>query len=91
MVKESPCRDETNIYRISPIAGNERMVSVEASKLVDGKEIVMGTFEWRYDAQKHVLESTDGAFRFTLDGQELNGTLTKDEVVFRRIYLSRRN
>lgn len=89
MVKESPCRDEVNVYRISKIAGKPGLVSVTGSKIVEDQEIVMGTFEWKYDAQKHALESCDGAFRFTLDGDKLEGTLTKDKTVFRRIYLKK--
>jgi hypothetical protein len=89
MVKESPCRDEVNVYRISKIAGKPGWVSVVGGKIVDGQEIVMGTGEWKYDAQKHVLESPDGSFRFTLGGESLEGTLTRDKTVYRRIYLKK--
>jgi hypothetical protein len=89
MVKESPCHDEVNVYRISKVAGKPGSVSVTGSKIVEGREIVMGTFEWKYDAQKHVLESPNGVFRFTLDGDKLEGTLTQDKTVFRRIYLKK--
>jgi hypothetical protein len=90
MVKESPCRDEVNVYRIFKIEGKPGVVSVTGSKIVEGKEIVMGkAFEWKYDPQKHVLESPDGSFRFVLDGDNLEGTLTKDRTVFRRVSLKR--
>ena len=89
-VKESPCRDEVNVYRIFKIEGKPGLVSVTGSKIVEGKEIVMGkAFEWKYDPQKHALESPDGAFRFVLDGDNLEGTLIKDRRVFRRVYLKR--
>ncbi len=87
MEKEGPCRDEVNVYRISKIAGKPGSVSVTGSKIVESHEIVMGTYEWKYDAQKHILESPSGAFRFALDGNKLEGTLTKDKTIFRRIYL----
>ena len=89
MVKESSCHDEVNVYRISKIVRKQGLVSVAGSKIVDGQEIVMRTFEWKYDRQKRVLESPDGAFRFALDGDKLEGTLTKDKSVFRRIHLKK--
>jgi hypothetical protein len=42
MVKESPCRDDVNVYRIFKIEGKPGFVSVTGSKIVEGKEIVMG-------------------------------------------------
>jgi hypothetical protein len=42
-VKDSPCHDEQNVYRISTVPGKPGWFSVTASKMVNGKEIVMGT------------------------------------------------
>ena len=92
MVENSPCRDELNVYRFSEIPAKPGWFSVTGSKIVDGKEIVMGTSEWKYDAQKHVLEgeTPGGTFRFTVDGNKMEGTLTtKDNVVYRRIHLKK--
>lgn len=49
----------------------------------------MGTSEWKYDAEKHLLsnDSPVGAFRLNLEG-----SLTlKDNVVYRRIHLQKQN
>ena len=92
MVENSPCRDESNVYHFTEIPAKPGSFSVTASKIVDGKEIVMGTSESKYDSQKHVLEgeSPGGIFRFTVDGNKMEGTLTtKDNVVYRRIHLKK--
>lgn len=89
MIKTSPCHDEINVYRIEKISDQPYRVSVTGSKIVDGKAIVMGTGEWKYDAQKHVLESLDGRFRLTMNGNKLEGALTIDGAVYRQIYLEK--
>lgn len=55
-VKNSPCHDEVNVYGFSKIAGRTNAFSVTASKVVDGKEGVMGNSEWKYDEKKQVLD-----------------------------------
>ena len=90
MVKDSPCHDEVNVYRIAKVNGKPNVVTVTADKIVNGKEIVMGTLESRYDAQKHSLDSLDGRFHFTIDGNKMEGALTlPDGTVYRRIHLKR--
>ena len=89
-VKDSPCHDEENIYRISEVAGKPGLFSVTGSKVVNGKEIVMGTGEWKYDAEKHTLEAdlSGGSFQFTVDGNRMEGTLSlPDNTVYRRVHL----
>jgi hypothetical protein len=52
--------------------------------------MVMGTSEWRYDAQKHSLETENpaGKFRLIVEGNKMEGTLTlTDNTVYRRISL----
>jgi hypothetical protein len=88
--KSSPCHDETNVYRFASIAGRPDAFSVTASKVVDGKEIVMGTSEWQYDGGKRVLECKAPAIRLTLDGNKLEGALSlPDGKAYRRIYLQK--
>jgi hypothetical protein len=90
--RNSPCRDELNVYHFTEIPANPDSFSVTASKIVDGKEIVMGTSEWRYDTQKHVLEgeTPGGTFRFTIETNKMEGSLTtKDSVAYRRIHLKK--
>src|SRR5215467_3194236 len=90
MVKPSPCHDEVNVYRIAKVNGKPNIVSVTADKIVDGKEVVMGTLESKYDPQKHSLDSLDGRFHFTVDGNKMEGALTlPDGTVYRRIHLKR--
>lgn len=88
-VKDSACHDEENVYRITANTGRPGWVTVVGSKIVDGKEIVMGSLEWRFDEQKRTLDSPDGAFHFTVQGDTLDGTLTRNNQVFRRIHLKR--
>lgn len=92
MVKDSPCHDEINVYRVAEIPGKPDFASVTGSKVVDGKEIVMGTSEWKYDPEKKVLEweGPHGTFRLTVQGEKMEGTLSdKDGAVYRRILLKK--
>ena len=92
MVENSPCHNENNVYRFAEIAGKPGRVSVTASKVVEGKEIVMGTSEWMYDQGKQVLEweGPQGTFRLTVQGDKLEGSLNnRNGVVYRRIYLEK--
>ena len=92
VVKDSPCHDEINVYRFSKISGRVESFSVTASKVVDGKEVVMGTSEWTYDFEKHVLECKLPSVRLVLDGDKMEGALKlADGTVYRRIYLKRDN
>jgi hypothetical protein len=57
MVKNSPCHDETNVYRFSEIDGRPGWFSGTGSRLVNGKEVSTGTLDWQYDPKSHILES----------------------------------
>jgi hypothetical protein len=88
--KNSPCHDEVNVYRFSSIAGRSDAFSVTASKVVDGKEIVMGTGEWTYDPAKQVVESKAPPIRLSIAGEKMEGALSlADGTVYRRIYLKK--
>jgi len=89
-VKNSPCHDEVNVYRFSKIAGRENAFSVTASKVVDGKEVVMGNSEWKYDEKKQVLECDRPSIQMAIHGGKMEGALRlKDGTVYRRIYLKK--
>jgi hypothetical protein len=92
-VENSPCRDESNVYRFAEIAGKPGSFLVTASKIVNGMEIVMGTGEWKYDAAKQTLESetpNGDTLRFKIDGKKMEGSLTlRDGTVYRRISLKK--
>jgi hypothetical protein len=88
--KNSPCHDETNVYRFASIAGRPDAFSVTASKIVDGKEIVMGSSDWQYDGGKHALECKEPPIRLAIEGNKMEGALTlPDGKAYRRIYLQR--
>ena len=90
--KNSPCHDEVNVYRFSSVPGSPYEFRVTASKVVDGKEIVMGTGEWKYDEKTKVVESEKPAIRLTIDRGKMEGALRlPDGSVYRRIYLEKEN
>lgn len=92
MVKGSPCHDEINVYRIAKVSGKADMMTVTGTKIVDGKEIVMGSSDWKYDPQKHTLDSPDDAIHLEISGNTIEGTLTlPDKTVYRRIHLKKEN
>jgi hypothetical protein len=65
---------------------------VTASKVVDGKEIVMGSGEWKYDEKTKVVESAKPPIRLAIDGKKMEGALRlADGTVYRRIYLEKEN
>lgn len=72
------CRNEQALYHLK--GPNDRnIVTVTGSKIVDGREIVMGPpVDFRYDPEKKTLSSEGpfGTFRFTVIGSTLQGTLT---------------
>jgi len=90
--KNSACHDEVNVYRFSTVAGRPNTFSVTASKVVDGKEVVMGTGDWKWDAEKKVVECEAPAVRLAVDGNKMEGALSLPYgTVYRRIYLEREN
>lgn len=91
-VANSPCHDERNIYRISEVTGKIGVLHVVGEKVVQGKDIVMGSGDWIYDPAKHILlsETSNGTFRLVVSGGSMEGTLTlPDKTVYRRIHLKR--
>lgn len=90
VVKDSPCHDEVNVYRFSKIAGQENAFSVTASKVVDGKEVVMGTSEWKYDDKEQVLKCQKPSIRLNIHGDKMEGALKlADGTAYRWIYLKK--
>ena len=90
-VRNSRCHDEQNVYRISEVPGKPGWFSVTASKIVNGEEIVMGTGEWEYDSEKHMLANAEGGreIRLTVIDDRIEGSLTSGDTVYRRIYLKK--
>ena len=91
-VPNSPCRDEVNVYRFSEMPGKPNRFSCTASKIVDGKEIRMGSGEWTYDSSTHLLQTVTATpmIRLTLDHASLDGVLTlPDGTIYRHIQLKK--
>lgn len=78
--RASPCHDEVNVYRFAKIAGKPYIFLVTASKVVDGKEIVMGSGQWRYDDGAKTLVSESPRIRLTiLRANWMEGALSLDD------------
>jgi hypothetical protein len=86
------CRDEKALYHLTG-PDERRRVIIVGSKIVDGREIVMGPpLEFAYDPEKKTLflENRNGVFRFTVAGDALEGTLTSPAgALIRRISLKK--
>jgi hypothetical protein len=90
--KGTSCIDEIAVYRIDTIPGKRGYLMVKAGKVVDGKEIVMGSGEWRHDSEKHTLtvKLPRGVITLNITGDKLEGTFTlPDKSVLRRITLKK--
>ncbi|HKV60433.1 MAG TPA: hypothetical protein VJO16_00850 [Candidatus Acidoferrum sp.] len=90
--KGTACHDEVAVYRIAAIPDKPGYLMVSGGKVVDGKEIVMGTGEWRYDSAKRTMsvELPRGVITLKADGDRLEGTfILPDKTVLRRISLKR--
>ena len=89
-VKNTPCHDEVNVYRFSKLAADANKFSVTASKVVDGKEVVMGSSEWKYDEKRQVVECAKPSIELTIRDDKMEGSLKLDDgTVYRRIYLKK--
>ena len=91
-VDNSPCHNEANVYRFSEVPGKSNRFSCTASKIVDGKEIVMGSGEWTYDPSRHLLQTVTSSptIRLTLDHDILDGALIfSNSTMYRRIHLKK--
>jgi hypothetical protein len=90
LVKGSPCRDETDVYRFSKVAGRSGAFSGTGSKVIDGKEILMGRGEWTYDVEKHVLACKTPDIRMEVVGARMEGALKlPDGTAYRQISLKK--
>ena len=88
--KQSACREETVVYKFSPLQDKPGSFSVSADKIVDGKAVNMGTLEFRYVQGEHALvcEYAQGIWRLSVEGEKMEGTLTRpDGSLFRRVAL----
>lgn len=92
-VQPSACHNEKVLYRIAKSSDNSTSaVKVSAYKIVDGREVLMGSGNWTYDKDKGILvwEGPVGVWKLTIHGNKMEGTLTlADKTVFRRMTLKK--
>jgi hypothetical protein len=93
LVTPSACRDEDSVYRITAIAQSQTKLTLTANKIVDGREISMGTSDCSFFPDSHVLKCplpNGYTIRFELKADSLNGTMTRsDGTEWRKITLRR--
>jgi len=90
--QNSACHAESNVYRFTELTSRPGWFSGTGSKVLNGKEISMGTLEWQYDPKSHTLESRtpNGFFRFVISADKMEGTLfLPDSIPYRRIHLTK--
>ena len=90
-VKPSACHDETVVYEITAPAGSKDHVVWKADKIVDGKQVNMGSLECRYDSHTITCDIPDRAvWSLTVDGDVMTGTLKlSDGTLFRKVLAKR--
>ena len=87
------CNDEHVVYHIVVAPGKTDTVTLSADKIVNGKPVPMGTFDFVYDARKQTLtsefknERVHIIFEFAVKGDVLEGTLSSlpERTLARRI------
>jgi hypothetical protein len=90
--KNTACHDEVAVYRVSAIPGKRGHVYVSGGKVVDGKEVVMGSGEWRFDASTRTLSTglPLGDIVLVVNDDKMQGTFTlHDKTVLRHITLKK--
>ena len=87
------CNDEHVVYHVVVASGKTDTVTIAADKIVNGKPVAMGTFDFVYDARRQTLTSefkndrVHGIFELAVKGDLLEGTLSTlpERTLVRRI------
>jgi hypothetical protein len=91
VVRPSACNDETALYRIAANAPDRVMVA--AGKIVDGREVNMGSSECSYTVKTHVIACSlpnGSSLHLEVTGDTIEGTYTRrDGTLWRNISLHR--
>ena len=88
-VKNSACHDENVVYYISKGQGADTF-DIRAVKIVNGKEVEMGTINCKLDRKGNQLISDSyGLWTFTLKGDNMEGTLLYKGDLYRKIKVSK--
>jgi hypothetical protein len=91
--KVPACNDEQVVYHVVATSGKSDTVTITADKIVNGKRVTMGAFDFVYDVQKQTLTSEvknskgNIIFELAVKGDTLEGTLSTlpDKAIVRRI------
>ena len=76
------CNDEHVVYHVAVASGKTDTVTLAADKIVNGKPVAMGTFDFVYDERKQTLTSefkndrVHIIFELAVKGDVLEGTLS---------------
>ena len=93
-IKNSPCHDEIVVYHISKDSTGKSYDMI-ANKIVDGKEVYMGTISFTYDNQQKVFVSVDSArnarWEFRITGNAMKGTLMYKGDLYRVVDVKKEN
>jgi len=92
------CHDEQVVYHVVVASGKTDTVTISADKIVDGKPVAMGTFDFIYDARRQTLTSefkndrVHIIFEFAVKGDLLEGTLSNlpERALVRRIKVKKK-
>ena len=89
VVRPSACHDEEALYRISRVAANR--LNLSGNKIVDGKEVNMGSGECDYDAKAGTVDCPlpgENSLHLEIKGRSMQGLMTlHDGTVWRKISL----
>jgi len=92
-VKNSPCHDEIVVYHISSAKTPGNYI-INANKIVNGAEEEMGALTATYDTAKHLLTAhfrENDLWEFKLTGDQMDGTLINNKVLYRIVKLKKEN
>ena len=91
LVRPSPCNDEIAVYRITRANAGDGL-SIDARKIVKGKEEEMGVLDCSFAAPAAQLtcKMHNGVWHFTIRGDSLVGELRlPDNTKYREVHTSR--
>ena len=85
-VKNSPCHDEIVVYHISKDSSGKSYEMI-ANKIVNGKEVDMGTLRFTYNDKLKTFVSVDSEhndrWEFKITGNTMKGTLKYNGDLYR--------
>jgi hypothetical protein len=89
-IKDSPCHDEQALYHFRPGTGKGKY-QVQMNKIVDGREIEMGSLEFSWEEKEHKISAINPAngsrWDLLISGEEMSGTLLYKGQIYRRIHI----